>query len=109
MSEGMVADYVSTLRNLGNDIRALANITADQKKRALSIMPPENIEQVERVRVIRPVVEGQRDLLRTSRTSAERASKPLAGWRKRLVSGGGRPNHGHTGDSKSKHARIVNV
>jgi len=109
MSEGVVPDSVTAFPNLGDDVRSLAHIPSNQKKRGLNAMPGENIEQMESVRIIRPVVESQRDLLRASLTAAKSGSKPLAGRGKRLISGSGGPDQGCTGDSQSKHAGIVNV
>jgi len=85
------------------------HVSSDQKKRSMSVVLGENIEQMESVRIIRPVVESQRDLLRASLTAAKSGSKPLAGRGKRLISGSGGPDQGCTGDSQSKHAGIVNV
>jgi hypothetical protein len=44
---------------------------------------------MQRMRIIRPVIKGQRDLLRASLTAAKSTSKPLAGWRKRLITDSG--------------------
>jgi hypothetical protein len=76
----MVSDYVTPFRNLCGNIRTLANITADQKKRGRNLMPGENIEQIAGVRLVWAVVEGQRDLLRTSLATAECSPEALAGW-----------------------------
>lgn len=101
----MVPDYVSALGNFCGDIGPVVHIAADHKKRGMNVVSGENIEQMEGVRVVRPVVEGQRDLLRTSLAAAESPPKPLAGWGKRLISGGGQGNSGGRGERK--HARIV--
>jgi hypothetical protein len=107
--EGMVSDRVSALGNLGGNTGTLAHVAANQKERSLNVIPGKNIEQMESVRVVRPVVEGQRNLLRTSLPSAESPPKPLPSRGQRLVSSSGHPDDGSTGDRKSKHAAILNA
>jgi hypothetical protein len=43
MSKGVVPNYMSTLRDFDGDIRPLAHITANQKKRGTNVMPGKNI------------------------------------------------------------------
>ena len=96
----MVPDYVSTTGDFGNDVRSLADVTADEKERGMNVMAGENIEQMESVRIVGSIVEGQGNLLRAARAAAKSASKPLAGGGHGLVSSGGCCDYGRSGDSR---------
>ena len=102
----MVPDYVSAPGNFGGDIGPLVHVAPDQKKRRLNVMSRKNVEQIESVRIIWPVIEGQCDLLRTSPAPAESLPKPLSSGSQRLVSGGCQGNTNGSG-RKHKHGWIV--
>jgi len=63
MGEGVVANYMPPLCNLGDNIRALANIAPDQKKCGMNVMLRQNVEQIQSMRIVGAVVEGQSNLL----------------------------------------------
>jgi hypothetical protein len=109
MSEGVVPDYVSTLGNFGGDVGPLMDVAANQEERSLNVMPRQNVKQIASVRIVGPVVEGQCDLLRSSVTTTERASKPLPGWSERLVSSSSRSNSSRSNYRRSEHAAILNA
>jgi hypothetical protein len=62
VSEGVVADYVSTPGNFGDDVWTPTYIAANHKKGGMNVMPGENLQQMESVWVIWAIVESQCDL-----------------------------------------------
>src|SRR5436190_23699194 len=109
MGESMIPDGMAPLRNLKGDIRPLAYVSTDKEKRSGNTMLAENIQQIQRMGIIRAIVEGQGYLPRFGRQSTKRLAVPLTGGRNSLISGRGRSSS-HPGDSGSKpqHAGIVN-
>jgi hypothetical protein len=109
MRESMIADNVAGLDNLAHDIRTLSHVASDQKKSCLHAMLGESFEQAQRVRIVGTIVISQRQLPRARSQSYESSSIPLPGRRHGLItrSSSGRSRDG-TGQSKAKHARIVN-
>ena len=83
----LYADHVARLNDLANDFGPLPHVAADQKKSRVNSVLREHLQQAQRVRVVRAVVIGERELARAARQSGERASIPLAGRRHRLVAG----------------------
>ena len=63
MGEGVVADHVVLASDLANYIRPLQRISPDYEKRCADIVPGQNLKQSQRVRLVRPVVKCQCDLL----------------------------------------------
>src|SRR6266403_5617597 len=72
----VIADYVSCLRYRARNIRALLHVAADHEERRPRTMLCQNIEQLQRVRIIWPVVVGQGDLLAPRNPSSKRVSEP---------------------------------
>src|SRR6266478_7756730 len=78
MRKRVIADYVSCLRYHARNIRALLHVAADHEERCPHTVIRQNIEQLQRVRIIWAVVVGQGDLLAPSSSRCKRASVPLA-------------------------------
>src|SRR5438045_4035839 len=98
MGERVIPDGVSPLRNLKGDIRPLTHISTDKKKRGGNTVLAKNIQQIQRMGIIRAIVEGQGYLPRFGRQSTKRLAVPLTGGRNSLISGRGRSSS-HPGDS----------
>jgi hypothetical protein len=62
VTECVIADRVSALGNFSNDVRPLAHISPDQEKGCPHLVPGKHIEQLQRIGIIRSVVEGERNL-----------------------------------------------
>jgi hypothetical protein len=107
MRECMVPDQVAAFSDLCRNFRPLAHVPSDKKKRCENVVLSQNIEQIQRVRIIWPIVKGERDLLRSTRQSVKRSPEPLAGGRHRLISGNSCSYC--SGNSNAKHAGIVNA
>ena len=63
MGEGVVANYMPLLCNLGDNIRPMAHISANQKECGMNVMHRQNVEQIQSMRIVWPIIEGQSDLL----------------------------------------------
>ncbi len=63
MAVGVVANLMSGGQYGAGNFRALPHIFADQKKRRFGIVLGQNVKQMQRVRIIGPIVKGQRDLV----------------------------------------------
>jgi hypothetical protein len=85
MSKSMVADHMSSLHHIPNNIGTLSHISPHQKKCRFDFMPGQNIQQLLRVRIIGPVVIRQSQLFRSAGQSRKRSSIPLASRRHRLI------------------------
>jgi hypothetical protein len=107
MRECMVPNHVAAFRDLRRDFRPLAHIASDEEKRCENVVLRQNIEQIERVRIIWPIVKGERNLLRSARQSVKCPPEPLTGRRHGLIPGSGCSYC--SGNSKAKHAGIVNA
>ncbi len=66
MTEAVVSHYMSGADDFADDIGPLLNIASYQKESRSNFMPCQNFQQPERVRIVRPIIIGQRELLRTS-------------------------------------------
>ena len=71
MSEGVVPDHMSGLHQFANDVRPLLHIASDQKKRGVNIVPGQNVQQAQGVRIVGPIIVGERQLLRSAAQSGE--------------------------------------
>ena len=109
MREGMIADNVAGLDNLAHDVRTLLHVASNQKKSCVNPVPGEDLQQTQGVRIVGAVVVSQRNLARSARQSRESASIPLPRRRHGLITrrSSSRSRDG-TGQSKPKHAGIVN-
>ena len=76
MAIRMVANFMSCSQYGAGNLRTLAHVLADKKKRGARIVPGQNIQQMHRVRIVRPIIERQRDLIRIA-TMCERAPVEL--------------------------------
>jgi len=112
MREGVIADDMSCLRYCAGNVGALPHIAADHEERCLHAMLRQHVEQVKRVRIVRPVVVGQGDLPASPDSMSERLSEPLARRRHGLVTrscrGGSSRQSGRQSDEGGNHDRIVN-
>jgi hypothetical protein len=85
--EGVIAYQVSGLQEFSNDIGPLLNIASDEKKSRADLMLSEHVQQLQCVRIIGPIIEGERHLLRARRDACEGAPVPLPGGYHGLVAG----------------------
>ena len=60
----MIAHHMSCSNHFANDIRPLPHIAADHKKRGLHSVLRENLQHLQRIRIVGAIVKGQRQLLR---------------------------------------------
>jgi len=67
----VIADLMSCGHNVAHDLRPLLHIPAHQEERGLRTLLRQDIQQVTCVRIVRPIVVGQRQLLRPRRYSLE--------------------------------------
>src|SRR5580692_8157376 len=103
MAESMIANDMPGLRQLESDIRPLLCVSPDQKKRRLRVVPGQNLQQTERVRVVGAVVENQRQLPASRSHSAKRSTVPLPGRRHGLIASGNRRCHGTSSEDEATH------
>src|SRR5258707_9192050 len=109
MRKGMIADHVSASDNFSRNVRPPLHILPNQKKSGAYLVFAQDVEQPQRVRIIRPVVKREGEALATWR-SAERSPEPLPHRRHGLVSGrNGRTGRSGSGDGDAKHGGIVNA
>lgn len=88
MCKGVIADHVAGLHEVADDVGALLDIAADQKKSRADVVTRKNLQQAKGVRVVWAVVVSERELLHPTRKAGECAAVPLAGGRHRLVASG---------------------
>lgn len=77
MIPSVIADGMSSLDNAANDVRPLLHVFSDQEERCLRAMLREHIEQLAGVRIVGPIVIGQRQSPRSLRQSDEAAAIKL--------------------------------
>src|ERR1700722_9506616 len=85
MRESMVADDVASPDDLANNLRTLPNIAPNQKKSCGHAVLRQDFEQMERMRVVWPVIVSEGELLRARSEAGEGTSVPLSGGRHGLV------------------------
>src|ERR1035441_11077884 len=88
MRESVGAYNMASLDDLTRDLGTLAHVTSDQKKSCAHVVFRQYLEQAQRVRIVGPVVIGERELLGAARQAREGAAIPLPGGPHRLISGG---------------------
>ena len=99
----MVADGVSRVANSAGDVRALANVFADHKKRGPRAVVRQDVEQMKSMRIVRAIVEGQSHF-RWIVAVRERPAVKLRGRRHGSVSGIARRNcGGDDGGEREEH------
>ena len=85
----MVPDHVSGLHQFTNNVGALLDVTADQKKCGMNIMPGQDFQQTQSMRIVGAVIVSERQLFLAALQPGERPSEQLPGWRHGLVAHGG--------------------
>src|ERR1700731_3014960 len=85
MGEGVIADDVSGLPDGASNIGTLLHVAADHEERCMHVILGQYIEQPQRVRIVWPVIEGERDFFAASDTVGEGLSIPLSGRRHGLI------------------------
>jgi len=85
MGEGVIANDMSRLRYRARNIGKQLHVAADHEERRPHTMLRQHIEQLQRVRIVRPVIVGQGDLLAPSPEPRDRASIPLPSRRHGLI------------------------
>src|SRR5205823_6448744 len=103
MAERVIANDMPAFRDFCHDIRPLANVAPNKKKRRADIMLREDIEQLERMRIVWAIIKGERNLFRPARQAGEGTPEPLSGGSQGLVPQDSRS--GSTGNGRSQHGR----
>src|ERR1700730_1475360 len=110
MRKGVVAHDVSSFDDLPYDFRPLLHIASDQKKSCANFVFGEDLQQTQGVRIVWPIVVGERDLLGATWQAGERAPMPLSHRRHGLITRGSkRGGDSRPGEHGSEHGRIVIV
>ena len=78
MRERVIADDMSRLRHRARNIGTLLHVAADHEERRPRTVLRQHIEQPQRMRIVRPVVVGQGDLLAPRNPSSKCPPVPLA-------------------------------
>src|ERR1035441_5704396 len=107
MCERVIADDVSRLDHRGRNIRTLPHVAADHEERCPHTVLDQDIKQPQRVRIVRPVIVGERDLLASPHPSSDRPPIPLPGRRHGLISRRRSSSSGRHSEKSWKHDRIV--
>src|SRR5437667_7527450 len=107
MRKRVIANNVAALLHLQCDVGPLPNVASDHEKSRMNVVLRENIEQMQRVRIVWSVVKSQRNLLGPSRQATKGPAKPLACRRHGLISGGESGNASSSED-RNEHSWIVN-
>src|SRR5208282_6669825 len=81
----MIADNMSSLRQLTHDVRPLPDVASDKKKSCSHIVPGKNFQQTKSVRVVGAIVISQRQLPGSSLQSGKRPPIPLPPRRHGLI------------------------
>src|SRR6266498_1773941 len=97
MCERVIADHVAAFPHFQGNIRPSPNVTSDHKERRMNVVLRQNVEQMHGVRVVWPVVEGQRNLLAPAPQAVERSAKPLSRRRHGLIPSDDRSSGGEGG------------
>ena len=63
MSEGVIAHDVSRFDDFAGNIGPLLHVASDQKKSRANVVLRQDFQQAQRVRIVGPVVIGERELL----------------------------------------------
>src|SRR5271155_133632 len=109
MAESMIANHVSSPHHLAHDIRPLLYVAPNEKKRCLHVVPREHVEQMQRVRVVRTIVESQSQLLGSRLEPGKSPAIPLPTRPHTLIPSN---NRGHSStssdDQAAQHVAIVN-
>ena len=106
MGEGVIADYVSALRYGERDVGSLLHVASDHKECRVHVVFCKNIEQLQRVRIVRSIVVGKGNSLASLRATANRLPKPLSRWRYGLVACGRSGDCGCQSEESWKHERL---
>src|SRR5438270_518516 len=62
MAVSVIANLMPRSLNGASNLRALANVFANQEKRGFGLMAGQHVQEAERVRIIGAVIEGERKL-----------------------------------------------
>src|SRR5208337_3018956 len=86
MCERVIADLVSRRRDCSRDVGPFAHKLPDHEEGGVHAVFLEHIEQLQGVRIVRPVVIGESELLAFTFARGKSPPVPLACWRHGLVS-----------------------
>src|ERR1700722_3463391 len=77
MRESMIANDVSRGGDSARDVGTLAHISSDHEEGCMNIVLCQDVKQLQGVRIVRPVIKGQRELPAAACARGKRPSKPL--------------------------------
>ena len=63
MREGMIRNHVPAFLHFERNVRSLPNIPSDHEKRCRDVVLCKHVEQVQRVRIVWPIIKRKRNLL----------------------------------------------
>jgi len=109
MTEGVIADRVAGFHDFACEVRSFSCVLADQEECGVYIVFCQDFEQVKGVRIVRTVIVGKRQLLRTWWQADEGSSIPLAGRGHGLITGGNGSAHSGDRGEGAEHREIVNA
>jgi hypothetical protein len=66
MSKRVVSDDVPSFYQFSNDVGTLLHIAPDEEKCSVNIVPGQDFQQALSVRIVRAIVESERQLLRSA-------------------------------------------
>ena len=75
MGKRVIADDVSRLRHRARNVGALPYVAADHEERCPHIVLRQDVKQLQRVRIVRPVVVCQRELPAAARSRCLRSRR----------------------------------
>src|SRR6266496_5848248 len=96
MRERVIPDHVAMLLHFQSNVGPLPNVAPHHEERGKYVMSRQNIQEVKRVWIVRPIVECECDLPRPARQAVKSSAKPLPRRRHGLMSGsngGGRSDN----------------
>jgi len=110
MSKGVISDDVAGFEEIAHDVRPALHIAPNQEKSSVHTIFLQNFHQAQGMRIVGPIVIGERNLLADGRGAHERRTEALGPWRHRLVGSDTCGGHGNSGaNERTKHgAAIVN-
>lgn len=117
MRKSVIADNVPRVCNRACNVRPFTHKAANHKERRMHVMFRQHLQQTQRMRVVRSIVEGQRQLpgshlagshvVVSARARGEGAPKPLSGRRHRLVANCASRRRGRQSDKSRKHKGMI--
>src|ERR1039458_1856282 len=107
MRERVIADDMSRLRHRARNVGALLHVPADHEERRPHTVLRQHFQQLESMRIVRPVIVGQSDLLASPNSPSKRPPVPLAPPRPRLIPRRRSSSSGRQSNQSGEHEEIL--